>query len=108
MNTLEQLEKAAREISAAVENRTNGKAQVEVVVHGGKLTTVRYCVSVGEICGIGKDLYRSELGDSLESAKDGLLNTITRDGINKSIRQKYLEDMADELGFKIVKKGGKS
>mgnify|MGYP000387908013 CR=1 FL=1 len=106
MNTLEQLEAGARKICDAVEGRTTGRVQVEVKVHSGGLVTVQFYASVGEICGAGKDLYRSELGDSVEHVTDALLNTITRDGINKSIRVKYLEDMAKELGFELKRKRG--
>lgn len=106
MNLLEQLEAAARKISDAVDGRTTGCVSVDVKVVSGKLVTVTYHARVGEICGNGKDLYRSEFGESVEIAIDALLNTITRDGINKSIRVKYLEDMAAELGFEIKKKRG--
>lgn len=106
MNLLEQIEAAARKISDAVEGRTCGRVGVDVTVVAGKLTTVQFTASVGNVCGNGKDLYRVEFGESVDMATDALLNTITRDNINRSIRVKYLEDMANELGFEIKKKRG--
>lgn len=105
MDLLQKLEEAARKLCDAVDNKTTACVEAVVKVHpDSKLVSVQYVARVGEVVGVGKEFYRLTIGESIDSVTDDLLNKITSEDIARSIRQRYLENMAEELGFTLTKK----
>jgi len=101
--TIQQLEAAARKVSAATNNETEVGVRCEAVSLRGAQPKVIYCVTLGDLSGQGKWKWACAHGATLDEAVQGAFQHAANQAsdIDREVRE--LRERALKIGFTLAK-----